>query len=218
MLTVNTRNDRKIENYIKQAIYKNYYIFSNSRRNYLDMIISNYLALSNVYYFDQINNKIVKTFSLIRATENEWNGYRVFNYGWTNLSVPSDYPYFEFVEKFSAKSLPPRYLNFIMQIQKSKSNFLFSILYLLAPVVFLLQLILLFSLGHKIMIDIRWFLSFVCIGSAFLNVVQHVFMLTPIDRYIFWGYPLLLFSVFIILIEPFWGGKRFVSETSEKVK
>jgi hypothetical protein len=61
------------------------------------------------------------------------------------------------------------------------------------------------------------FFLILCSGTALLNAIGHSFINFPIDRYFFWGYPLLLICWLILLVELFtlltrqWDGSKLVN-------
>lgn len=169
---------------------------------FLKNFIKNYLALSNLFYYDQENYQIDKTFSITRASENRTIGYRIYVYGETNMAIPTVYPesYMEYIKYYSTNYYPPKYLNQILQLTTIKSTVLFSSLYLILPFI-LLPITILLVLSKN---ENNWMLIvFLCSGSAFLNAIEHALLNNPIDRYLFWGYPLLLISLLIIVIYLF---------------
>lgn len=186
--------ERHINNYIKEAISKNIQLLKTSKTKFVSNTLSNYLALANIYGYDQINRAIEKEVSLQRAAENGVIGYLIFQYYSPNTILPSNYPYIQYVEQYATINLPPKHLNDLFLTMIPKSNFLFSLLYLIAPV----EVICLLIIMHKRKSQDWFFILSLIIGTAFLNAILHTFMLIPIDRYLFYGYPLLLASVLII--------------------
>jgi hypothetical protein len=166
---------------------------------FIKNFVKNYLALSNIFYYDQENYQIDKSFSITRASENRTIGYRIFVYGESNMAIPTVYPesYMENIRYYSTNYYPPKYLNQILQLTTIKSTTLFSSLYLILPFIFLLFSVLLVLSKNKT----SWMvIIFICSGSAFLNAVEHALLNNPIDRYLFWGYPLLLISLFMAIL------------------
>jgi hypothetical protein len=92
---------------------------------------------------------------------------------------------------------PPLYINSFFKISTIKSNFFFSTLYLFLPLGFI---IISYYIFIRKQFDNYLVLSYICSGSAFLNAISHAIIYKPIDRYIFWGYPLLLISFLMIII------------------
>jgi hypothetical protein len=183
-------------------------LIKSSPKDFIKKIVNNYLALSNIYYYDQENIRINNSFSLIRANENKTIGYRLFVYGESNMAIPAEYPesYMENIKYYSSNYYPPQYLNRILRISTIKSTILFSISYLVLPFLYLI-----FSLFMMISKKISsWMMIiYLCSGSAFLNAVEHTFLNKPVnlnkpvDRYLFWGYPLLLICLLITIIHIF---------------
>lgn len=197
--------DRNISSYLDNALIQNVNLFKSSPEKFIKNYAKNYLALSNIYYWDAniyySDQKFVieKTFSITRARENGSIGYRTFSREGSNLSgVPEIY--LEDIHSYETAYNPPKYLNDLLLLTTSKSNILFSILFLTLPVSFILIFVLVFF--RKILSD-RSIIIYLCSGSALLNALEHAAINIPIDRYLFWGYPLLLLSFLLLILYIF---------------
>jgi hypothetical protein len=167
-------------------------------RNYVD----NYLTLSNVYNWEVekfvYEGKFVidRTFSLTRARENHSMGYRIYRKGGSNLELIPDYN-LEKVLPYASMYAPPVLLTRYLDWTTGKSNFLFSSLYLSLPFTFLIMsLVVLYKKPLTNCLSI----TFICSGAALLNALEHSFFFLPADRYLFWGYPLILTCSLLFLI------------------
>lgn len=190
---------RNTSAFINVILVQNIELIKSSPINLVKNFINNYLALSNIFYFDQENTRIDKTFSIIRASENKTIGYRIFVYGESNMAIPTEYPesYKENIRYYSSKYYPPQYLNRILQITTIKSTVLFDMLYLILPFIFLIFSV--FLIIYKKITN--WMvIIYLCSGSAFLNAIEHALLNKPVDRYLFWGYPLLLICLLITIL------------------
>jgi hypothetical protein len=160
--------------------------------NFAKYVTKNYLALSNFFLNDREKKAILSQPSLTRAFQNQIVAYRMYEfYGQTNTFPVADVlkPH---VQDFAADYFPPLWLNEIQRAQEIKSNFLFTTSYLILPLIFFFSVFFLFRMK-----TLSNFFVFICSGSAFLNALFHSVFLWPIDRYLFWGYPLNLI-IFII--------------------
>lgn len=173
-----------------------------SPRAFLRNYAWNYLTLSNVYYweaekfFNEGEFVIDRDFSLTRARENASMGYRLYERGASNQATISG-KYQDEVKPYASRYAAPPLLNTLLKGTTPKSNFLFSSLYLTLPVTFLSLCLLVLkskSLNNWLVV------TFICNGSALLNALEHSFFNLPADRYLFWGYPLLLVCL-VTLIE-----------------
>jgi len=174
-------------------------LIKSSPKDFIKNIINNYLALSDIFYFDQENTRIDKIFSMIRASENKTIGYRIFVYGESNMAIPTEYPesYMENIRYYSSNYYPPQYLNRILQITTIKSTVLFDTLYLILPFIYLIFSV--FLIIYKKITN--WMvIIYLCSGSALLNAIEHALLNKPVDRYLFWGYPLLLICLLITIL------------------
>jgi hypothetical protein len=197
--------DRNISSYLDNALIQNIDLFKSSPEKFIKNYAKNYLALSNIYYWDAnvfySDQKFVidKTFSITRARENGSIGYRTFSNKGSNLSgVPEKY--MEDVIYYETAYNPPKYLNNFLLLTTSKSNILFSTLFLTLPVSFFI--IFMLVLFRKKLSD-RSIIIYICSGSALLNALEHAAINIPIDRYLFWGYPLLLLSFLLFILYLF---------------
>jgi hypothetical protein len=190
---------RNTSAFINVILVQNTDLIKSSPINLVKNFIKNYLALSNIFYFDQENTRIDKTFSIIRASENKTIGYRIFVYGESNMAIPTEYPesYMENIRYYSSNYYPPQYLNRILQLTTMKSTVLFDTLYLILPFIYLIFSV--FLIIYKKITN--WMvIIYLCSGSAFLNAIEHALLNKPVDRYLFWGYPLLLICLLITIL------------------
>jgi len=157
-------------------------------------IVKRYLASCNYFYYDQLADKIIKVPSLTRAVENAQYGTRMFdNYGNTNYTGPDIFLPYTYL--FITEYQPPVWISEIEQAMVIKSYFFFTATYLLLPLFVIMSTILWFR--RK---DLKISLILILSVSSLLNGLMNIFVL-PIDRYLWWGYPLNLIICVILLIE-----------------
>jgi drug/metabolite transporter superfamily protein YnfA len=189
-------HERRISYYLTELISNKRELINSSPIILIKDIANKYLSLANIFYYDQEKNMIIQDFSLIRASENKSIGYRMFSNIKTNFfPMPDIYkdPLISLENVYN----PPLYINSFFKISTIKSNFFFSTLYLFLPLGFI---IISYYIFIRKQFDNYLVLSYICSGSAFLNAISHAIIYKPIDRYIFWGYPLLLISFLMIII------------------
>lgn len=158
--------------------------------------IQNFFVFANIYYYDFANDTVVIKISLIRSNENYAIGYRMYelNGDMENIFPMSEVLY-DAVEKYSSGYSGPKWLNNIQRHRIPASNFIFSVTSVLSPgfIVFGLKMRKTFVRGSSVII--------LCSGSAFINLLAHaIFVYPPLDRYIFWGYPLNMVSLSITIL------------------
>jgi len=158
--------------------------------------VENFFAFSNIYYFDFANKSVVNEISFVRANENSVIGYRMYelNGEMDNIFPMTDVLY-DAIEEYSSGYSGPTWLNKIQRFRIPVSNILFSISSVLSPMFIIIGLKVrkTFPKGSAVII--------ICSGTAFLNYLAHtVLIYPPLDRYIFWGYPLNLISIIIVFI------------------
>lgn len=90
---------------------------------------------------------------------------------------------------------PPNWLNTFFQLRINLSNFLFTTSYLVLPLLLLIFMYL-WIRKKNLMNSAIIILG----GTSFLNAIAHLFG-SPIDRYLFLGYPLNLIIIIIVAVE-----------------
>lgn len=153
-----------------------------------------YLAISNFYGYDWKNDIVDKTPSFNRAYENKDIAYRQFEIKGQahNITGTSDFLY-GFVSNFLVEYKAPKWFNKICIYRTSLSNFIFTLLFLLLPIGLIIALI-----RYAIYKEDCAGTLFILLGTSFINAISHVLFIKPIDRYNFYGYPLLLLGLVVI--------------------
>ena len=203
-------NHKGLGSYADKVYASSIQLIQKSPTAFAKKFINNYLAISNIYFYDYEASEqqnaiythdivIRKDFSLNRGMENKAIGYRIYNiYGTHNFLISSGIQakYLNYITPYKISYYSPLPLNSLLSSWSAKSNVVFSLSYLLLPFAFLMQsfLLLLNKRSDKLIV------SFILCGSSLFNAVAHSFMYNPIDRYIFWGYPLLLVSILVMFI------------------
>lgn len=205
--------DRKINSLANVMYINNFKLISQSPVLFLRNYKNNYLALANIYYYNiektvkgnsvfSPSLTIYKDFSIMRANENNAIGYRMYYlYGESNI-FPMPETYLNEISSYQTPYYPPVYLNTVLKFTVIKSTISFSILYLVLPFSFIITFFIVIFKKRK---NDRLIIIFLCSGSALLNALEHALINNPIDRYLFWGYPLLLlcFLLFFFFLFEF---------------
>lgn len=147
--------------------------------------IKKYLTSSNFFYFDRAEMSMINAPTLIRAAQNGQIAHNIYSVGKSNM-VASDY-FREVLQPYNEVSHPPEALNNLMLSRIKSSNFLFTIGYLTLP--FLLIVYLFWWIRKK---DTLSATGLILAGTAGLNALMHTIGAAPLDRYFFWGYPLIM--------------------------
>lgn len=157
-------------------------------------LVTKYLASSNFFLYNGTKHSIIKEPSLIRGNQNRTIAHRMFfNYGKSNISIYPDL-FDQYTSFFKSTYNPPIWLNTTFQARATLSNFLFTITYLLLPFFVLVN----FAIWIRRKNEINTALLILG-SSSLLNALIHLFA-GPLDRYLFWGYPLNLLIVVISFI------------------
>ena len=154
-----------------------------------------YLASTNLFPYDHVNRSLIYNPCLTCSFQNKLVAHRMFlNLELTNI-IPSNphNPYTSFLETSYS---PPNWINNIFKSSTKFSNFLYTSTYLILPI-FVVVLFFLWFRYKNNFITILIILS----GSSLLNSIAHIFLLNSVlDRYRFWGYPLNLLCLIILII------------------
>lgn len=137
-----------------------------------------------------------KKFSLTYGFQNEYIAQRSFlSPGVSNLFGTEVFD--EYTSQYETISYPPAWINGLFVLRSKPSNFLFTVTNLLLPIYFALTVIFWFrkkSLENSIMVILS--------GSSLFNIIIHL-IFYPIDRYIFWSYPINLLLLVILMLKLF---------------
>lgn len=188
--------NRELTGFFNRAYERNADMALASPISFTKYVTKNYFVLSNFFYYDLKKEVIVSEPSLTRAFQNQIVASRMYEfYGRTNTFHVAEKlePH---VEDFYAVYSPPLWLNEIQKARGLTTNFLFTFTYLMIPLIFFSLVVVLIK--EKTMSTL---FVFICGGSSFLNALFHSIVIGPIDRYLFWGYPLNLVVLIIILVK-----------------
>lgn len=155
--------------------------------NLIKKITKKYLAASNFLYYHPGEKTVEIKPSLTRAAQNRMLAQNIYQVGRSNI-VSLRYPSYP-IEKFEKRNSPPTALNKLMLLRISQSNFIFILSYLSLPL--LLIIFFIWWIRTKTPLAVS---ALILSGSAGLNALAHSFLAAPLDRYFFWGYPLILIS------------------------
>lgn len=158
----------------------------------MKLTIKRYLKITNVVQLDE--NMAMMNFSLTRGFQNKLIAHRMFlePYFYNDLSSERWQAYVYYLQD---RYTPPQWLNKLFRPRLPVSNFLFTVTLLLLPFYVIFQFV--FWLKRKTSVNA---LLLILSGSALLNALLHL-LANQIDRYLFWGYPLSLLVLTILLFQ-----------------
>lgn len=163
----------------------------------IKQLIKQYLASTNVSRLNS-NNYLTKM-SLTAAFQNKLIAQRgIRNFKESNIFYSRSLA--KYTKYFQSFYYPPLWLNNIFGVRIKTSNFLFTTTFLILPI--FTVAIFIFWLRRKNIINTA---LIILGGTSLLNAIAHLFA-SPIDRYLFFGFPLNLLILTILLIHLF---KRF---------
>lgn len=155
--------------------------------------IKRYLKSSNAVLLDK-ETQVISDFSLTRGFQNEMIAHKMYvHMGALNQEpMPRFDLYVYYLEDYYRA---PEWLNRLFRPRLPLSNFLFTCTLLLLPFYVIFQFVL--WLKRKTPVNS---LLLILSGSALLNALLHL-LANQIDRYLFWGYPLSLLVLTILLFQ-----------------
>jgi len=189
--------------------------------------IKNYLGIINIFqsfysYQDDYQAGrfiITENFSLSRAYENNIIAYRILRVDENNSNIFTmpDFLY-TLVTPYKQNNKPPFIFKYLLNLSLNRSNFTFSMLFLIAP--FLMLYFLIKKLFMKIYRrqrlncektdDMIIFLTFI----SFCFIFLHALLGAIIDRYAFPVYPVILLGMILFLSKIY---RHFKRSNSNKV-
>jgi hypothetical protein len=203
------RPERQITTALEAQINYQTSISEERPINYLKDKTLEFLAFSNYYIFDFQTNSVIKSPMIGRSNENGAIPHRMFtNPGNSNLHFYS-LTYRPYTQHFQTTYDPPSWVNDLFFSRIKLSNSLFTITNLSLPMISIIALIL--WIKAKTMINTSLvIMSF----ASLMNMVAHLFLLVPNDRYQFWGYVLNLLIVIIGLVYLSFWLKKYLKKSS----
>jgi hypothetical protein len=187
--------DRSIVHMLESNINHRAVVIQNSPDTVGKMFLDRFLAVSNYFYYDQLQDHVVNSPSMNRGSDNQLYGFKIFELNGGSNIYPLPAELSEYAKPFESAYQPPQWLNNLERLMQGKSNALFTISFLALPFVVLLYLVLFFRSKRD-----RDAFILIAAGTSFLNLSVWSFIF-PNDRYLFWGYPLNLLVCAIICIE-----------------
>ena len=161
--------------------------------NPLKNTVKKYLTSSNFFYYDRSKKSLVNSPSFTRAAQNSAIAQNIYRIGRRSLvSVPFENatdPYIEI-------SSPPETLNNLFLSRITVSNFLFITGYLSLPLC-LIGYLLWFIIKKEPLSAAALILSGSAAGNALIHNISGA---GPLDRYFFWGFPLILTTWILVFI------------------
>jgi len=155
--------------------------------------VKKYLTSSNFFYYDRSKKSLVNSPSFTRAAQNSAIAQNIYRIGRRSLvSVPFENATDQYIEISS----PPETLNNLFLSRIAVSNFLFITGYLSLPLC-LIGYLLWFIIKKEPLSVAALILSGSAAGNALIHNISGA---GPLDRYFFWGFPLILTSWILVFI------------------
>ena len=192
------KQERLLTSFLERRLSEEGDIVQDSSGAYLGKKIDDYLAISNLYKYDFGTRSVIRSPRVGRGNENTVIAHRMFiNPG---LSTHHFYgPRYEPYARFLKSTYnPPVWLNNLFRYRLSLSNVVFTVTNLALP--FAVVIMLVFWIREKNSLNASLLMLS---GSSLMNLVAHIMLVIPIDRYQFWGYMLNLLVLIILLIHLF---------------
>ncbi|NTW09632.1 MAG: hypothetical protein HGA28_08710 [Anaerolineaceae bacterium] len=185
--------DRRLSSFTDKRIDDRTSSLKSDPIGFLKMSVKRYLKSTNAVLLDK-GSGAMSDFSLTRGFQNEMIAHKMYiHIGALNREpMPRFDPYVYYLEDYYRS---PHWLNKLFQLRLPASNFLFTVTLLLLPFYVIFQLV--HWIKRKTPVNA---LLLILSGSALLNAFLHL-MANQIDRYLFWGYPLCLLVLTILLIQ-----------------
>jgi hypothetical protein len=189
---------RRLTTMLEEKINDQTAISKDSPVFYLQEKFDEYLAFSNYYVFNFRTRSVNKNPVIGRGNENMMIANRMYtNTGQSNLYFysPRLKPYTTFLQTTYS---PPLWLNTLFQARLKLSHTLFTLTNLILPIFTVIALIL--WIKHQSILNTSLLLLS---ASSLMNIIAHLFLIIPNDRYQFWGYIYNLLILTIIIIYLF---------------
>ncbi len=185
--------NRRLSSFTEKRVEDRTSSFNSDPAGFIKLNIKRYLKSSNAVLLDK-ETRAMTDFSLTRGFQNEMIAHKMYIHtGALNQEpMPRFDPYVYYLQDYYRS---PQWLDKLFKPRLPLSNFLFTVTLLLLPFYVIFQFVL--WLKRKTQVNA---LLLILAGSAFLNALLHL-LANQIDRYLFWGYPLSLLVITILLIQ-----------------
>lgn len=179
------REDRKLSTFVGNKLSSHLDQIKNSPKSFIKDLLGRYFASFNFFDFNRENQSVIISPSLNRSYQNRIIASRIYLKP-NQLNIFHSDNLDHHTLPYQSRYNPPLWLNklFLMRLNLDQSIFTFS--YLVLPIFLFINLLLIISKNDK-----QNSFLIILAGSAFLNIFIQI-LYSPIDRYLFWGFPLLL--------------------------
>lgn len=185
--------NRRLSSFTEKRVEDRTTSLTSDPAGFVKLNIKRYLKSANAVLLDK-ETRAMTDFSLTRGFQNEMIAHKMYVHtGALNQEpMPRFDPYVYYLQDYYRS---PQWLNKLFRPRLPVSNFLFTVTLLLLPFYVIFQFV--FWLKRKTSVNA---LLLILSGSAFLNALLHL-LANQIDRYLFWGYPLSLLVLTILLFQ-----------------
>ena len=204
------RHERQISTALESQLNYQSAISRANPTGYLKDKVAGYLAFTNYYIFDFHTYSVIKSPMIGRGSENSVIAHRMF----THLGGSNLFFYWPTLMKyaihFQINYDAPVLINDLFLNRIRASNILFTLTNIFLPVVVLLSGYYWIKTRNTLNASI-----FILSCASLINLIAHLFLLAPNDRYQFWGYVLNLLIVIIVILALFVWITQKLSEHSQ---
>lgn len=182
---------RRLSSMTDSSLRKQISLIQQSPIDYLIYLKNHYLAGANLFLVTSgmSDNNIVTELSFVRGFENDSIGHRIFNLDIDTSNLFYAPPYTQYTTSLKFTGLTSEPINAYLKSRTDFSDFFFTAGYLLLP-------------GYLLIKSVNWLRKktplngfiLILLGTAFLNASAHS-TFHWLDRYYFYGYPLILVAV-----------------------
>ena len=192
------QQDRQISTVLENQVNYQTTISKANPIGYIKNKVAEYLAISNYYFFDFQSYSVINSPMIGRGNENSIIAHRMYtNLGGSNLHFSSR-TLRRYAVIFQRNYAAPVWINNYFLSRIRPSNALFTLTNLFVPFVVLFSGY--FWIKTKNLFNAS---IFILSCASLVNLLAHLFLLAPNDRYQFWGYALNLLLLIIMSVAVF---------------
>jgi len=186
------REERRLSTFTENRIEDRASSFKDSPVTSIKMFVKRYLKSTNVIQLNE--NKAMVNLSLSRGFQNSQIAHKMYIHT-GSLNIEPSKPFDPYTFYLKDRYTPPEWINSLFRFRLGPSNFLFTVTFLILPFYVIFQLV--YWIKKKTPVNA---LLLILGGSSLLNALLHL-LANQIDRYLFWGYPLNLQVISLLLIQ-----------------
>jgi hypothetical protein len=183
--------NRQFSTVVETRVDRNVSYTKQDPRNMAIVMRDRYIASTNYRLYNKSGE--LEAPSWTNAFQNSLIAHRMFNHYGVNNIVMKTGPYAFLYEPFETYYYPIRWINNLFVMRITVSNFLFTSSFLFLPFFTIIWLFVWLFDKNKFNAAIL-----ILTGTSLLNALAHL-LASPIDRYLFLGYPLNLLVLLLLM-------------------